>query len=362
MSKEELFYPSVGELLNWAYSKREDPTYGSCWTSISSSIDNIAAFFDGTIQVQAGLAPGQYYDPQYPNSTTHILSLPVICSDDDIQEVFEDQYAYFRVYYPFFNLSEIDSLDKRFEKAARQFSRRVNRFCKFNKIKYIRLLQILNYKYNPIENYNMIESGEDNIDYTGTDTSHHTIDSNQTFEQTKINGPLAVGIGGEYSVMDTAVKWTSVAQSAQTMQGTTIGAVSIDNAGTSISASNTTGGETPTSSHYTTTYDDDATGRLQSYDTTAGDVGTAQIGTSKENILGTYEKTQGNPNVYSYTDTIERDGRRDEKDHSLERSGNIGVTTTQQMVEQERLMLEGFNIVKQFMEELSKEIFLQVIS
>lgn len=133
--------------------------------------------------------------------------------------------------------------------------------------KYVRLYDTTQFKYNPIENYNMYETGEDTT--TGKDTTNRT----NTSKEKNVN------------------------KLSETPQG------EIDN--------------------------------LDKYMSQA---------TQQDGEVAGSEKFEGN--------------RNDRTRHTFSRKGNIGVTTTQQMIEQERRILE-FDLDMAIIGELS-ELFLGV--
>ena len=360
-------YLSFGELYSWARAKKDDTTYGHCYTDMKAAFETIAEFFDGTIQVVDDLQPGEYYDLQqrldYSTDppSIRILQMPVICDEDDIRDIFWDKYNIWQVFYPWFYRPErliTEDEDHRAEQVCYGFCRRVNLFCKTNKLKYIRLLQLLNLEYNPIENYNMIEHGDEDINKKGKMTVEHKIADGYDPSYTKLVGPAASNATVSSPAFDHSKKRkAAVAQTGDTQNGMEGDTPSISGGVPSADAKSGTQNETE---HYTTTYDDDSTGRLQSYDVNKGTIATTQKGVSEQDELVMLEQSKGNPNVYNYKDETSYDNHGDEKSHDLTRKGNIGVMTTQQMIEQERLIAEGFNLVNQFMEELSKELFLAV--
>ena len=183
--------------------------------------------------------------------------------------------------------------------------RQIERFVQLNKIKYQRLLQVLNYKYDPITNYDMKEHREDEY-------------GKRTFE----HKPVREGSGpGQQNT-------------TMTIPGTSV--------------TNRAGASNPKTEHYTTTYDDAAQSRLESYDTQSG-----------ETVTTTTSVAAGSNNTTIMSEKYTDENTVDDKDkYDLTRSGNIGVMTTQQMIEQEKLIAEGFNIVDQFCEEMNKTIFL----
>ena len=354
-------YLSFGELFVWAYNHQNDDTYGHCYSDLQEVFGNIAAFFDGSMQLVDGLQPGQYYDPQGRidplTEEIKILSMPVICDDDDISDIFMDQYNIREVYVPLYYRPSDQAyynFDDRAAYVCTKLCGRINRFCKLNKFKYVRLLQILNYEYNPIENYDMKEHSDDSLDYTGERSLEREVTADK-LNGLEINGPVStatIGQDGTLSVSFDLQKKISTTVDQVTdneMGGKTAGTPEVPSVGT---------GTNSKTSHYTTTYDDDTDGRLESYDESEGTSATATKGVSKveEPVYG--KAYSGNPNYPSYTDTESFTGRSDDRSHDMWRKGNIGVMTTQQMIEQERLVAEGFNVTQKFLDELSKEIFL----
>ena len=67
--------------------------------------------------------------------------------------------------------------------------------------------------------------------------------------------------------------------------------------------------------------------------------------------------TSGAPNHPSFDDTKSFTDRKDNRE--LRKWGNMGTTTSQDMIMKEIEMLkEGWNVVQDFCEELNREIFL----
>jgi hypothetical protein len=57
-----------------------------------------------------------------------------------------------------------------------------------NEAKYRKLAQSLGFEYNPIENYNMVEGGEDTTTFSGKETNDHTVDATQ-INSRELSGP-----------------------------------------------------------------------------------------------------------------------------------------------------------------------------
>lgn len=222
-------------------------------------------------------------------------------------------------------------------------------FWKTNYIKYQKLVETLCYKYNPIENYNSVEQ---KTITPGTDTFQRTID--KAGQDTFVNAPHVTA----------SVEGTDF--NDNTKSGAYLKATSVDTDGKNIKTEtkDETTSTKPNSTngygteHYTTTYDDSSNTRLAAIDKTIGqlDVDT------KTNNDGNKVEEQLTPSAGSSTHRGEE--FTDKTTHgntteSLNRKGNIGVTTSQQMIESER-ELADFNVVKMFFEELNHYIMLQI--
>ena len=96
---------------------------------------------------------------------------------------------------------------------------------------------------------------------------------------------------------------------------------------------------------------------MESYDEEEGTIAQSQKGTQSEDVPTMIEAYSGSPNSPSYTDTRDFENRKNGRE--LRKWGNMGTTTSQDMINQEReMLLEGWNIIGIFCEELNKEIFL----
>lgn len=283
--------------------------------------------------------------------------------------------------------------------------RKTQQFVLYNTYKYLGLVRSTGFIYNPIENYRMAESGTDNrilsdsgtaskkgtvnVDYNGNETLSHQIEMD-TVSYLEVDAPVTTFNGGftndGYKISDVTFStntnvdsYDASAKSSQSLSGGTIGTASGGTGGSGQSASIGTDGTTITTKNYTTTMDDANEGRLKDYSTTEGSSGSAESSASshRETVIATGKASLGNPSAYSYSDKTERDGRADlttydtidttssagtnNLTHNLTRSGNIGVTTSQQMIESERELV-NFNVVDQFCKDLNKEILLEVYS
>lgn len=280
--------------------------------------------------------------------------------------------------------------------------RKTQKFVLFNRYKYLGLVKTTGFLYDPIENYRMVEDGEDTTTYgkantktgniTGTPTGSSSIDRTIKTDEVghiSVNGPIKTftttkdQTTGKIIVSDIElqdrdeISAVGFARSSGVEQGKTKGATSarIVN-GEIVSTADVANGTAVQNTSYATTYDDNLTDRKTGHSTVQGSVGEAEtqnsISTQTHYMEGTIES--GNPSAFGFTDTQSFTNRtdtttynnvkdqlsgNDTKAHSLTRSGNIGVTTSQQMIESERDLVR-FNVIDEFCKELNKEILLSV--
>ena len=175
-------------------------------------------------------------------------------------------------------------------------------FTKYG-LKWEKLKSTLNFEYNPIENYKMVETHE------GSDT--HTYTPNE-YKETVTQKPT------NWKTTQKPNDWVTTAE----------------------------GGDTDNESNSSTKYygfGSDAANSLQDVQTKVQNKQTTALsGTFENETSGTFE-----------TETT-KEGREEdvtEHDTTLTRSGNVGVTTSQQMIEAERKLWE-FNIFKQIYEDV----------
>ena len=230
--------------------------------------------------------------------------------------------------------------------------------------KYKKMVQTLGLVYDPIENYNMTESGSDTDTPSGTSTKEHTVNATK-IGSIKVSGVVDPTITrdsetGQLDIdvefIDNAGKHTTVVGGTDTQAGKKLETTDNEDGSITTAAVN---GENVQTKNYTTTMDSASTGRLHNYTDELGTTAQMLSTDTREQIPITGEVTAGNPNLASYTDTESFDDRVDTKEHELSRSGNIGVTTSQQMIEQERKLVE-FSVVKEFFKDLEHALFLSV--
>lgn len=213
----------------------------------------------------------------------------------------------------------------------------VNQLFIENTYKYNTLIGTLNLEYNPIENYNMTE--------TGTDERTPNITRSHTNSDTMTNGGTIKVETMETETPDTTIT-TNNPEVVQTV------APSAD--------------FTETTTHQTTTYETDAfTDSTKDIKTQTGNsttttgantLTTTQSGSTTAESSSTTTDTTTHTNSGSGSST---ETGNETTEHSLSRSGNIGVTTTQQMIESER-NIAAINVFDIICKDISEKIFLQV--
>lgn len=200
-------------------------------------------------------------------------------------------------------------------------------FLATNNYRYSTLYDTMNLEYNPIENYRMTEQGTDNTDYDvkGSDNYGEYTESNT-----------------QAATVDATNHGAHTDQIQQTNNQTEHSDITSRNAYTDVNTQKVAPEDSST--FYNSTQDDNQHGNQQE---------TVQYGAIGD--------TQDTSNIYaSYTDsvnigerkaTVNRDAYANNAEqkalttftHLLTRAGNIGVTTSQQMVMSER-EVANFNI------------------
>lgn len=362
IKRKPKFYITLPDLFEWAYNITEQTSVGQpyhdAYGRLVDAFDNAEILFRGLLT---------YTDPQDLHSETpQTLTYPAILSSGELYNYYLEAYEDRLISTPVEigrwvpeNLAPLD-YNSAMYRVLNNWCRLIEFFVKTNKEKYLRMLQLLNLKYNPIDNYDGQE--HENFGYEGKETLDREIHAD-TLSGLKITGPTtnaAISQEGTISAdFANAYKKTSaVAQVSDTVNGSKAGNATVSEASGITTASTTTaGGIQPKSSHYTTTYDDSSNSRLESYDTNDGTVAQSQKGTQSEDVPTMVEAYSGSPSNPSYTDTKEFELRKDKRD--LTKWGNMGTTMTQDMINKEREMLmEGWNVVKIFCEDLSNDVFL----
>lgn len=204
-------------------------------------------------------------------------------------------------------------------------SDQIQLFIKANTDKYLKLVDTIGFKYDPISNYDMTETKDTTI---GEESVSHVVDKNGkqlTFMSNQVD--LTAPTEGDMDGADAHISdWNSADK---------------DSVSTTINNPNEV-------KHYTTTYDDDSDDRLEWREVQ----GIANAKTSQDTELAA-KAQETLYNGENYTDTRSKDN----DSYELKRSGNIGVTTSQQMIESEREVAR-FNLLKEFFEDLNRYLLL----
>ncbi len=202
-------------------------------------------------------------------------------------------------------------------------SDQIQLFINANTDKYLKLVDTIGFKYDPISNYDMEET---KTAQNGTETLSHVIDTKGktlNFESNQVD--LVAPTEGEQAYEQDAhiSSWTSEGSDTVTNSQTVDSSVE----------------------HQSTTYDS-ATYRNE-WKETSNDGDTTQT---------TKLKPKASESIYNgeeYTDTKDRG----DDSYQLNRKGNIGVTTSQQMIESEREVAR-YNVLKEFFEDLNRYLLL----
>lgn len=201
-----------------------------------------------------------------------------------------------------------------------------------NKIKYEKLVAVATAEYNPIDNYNMIESSTD----VRTPDLINQLTLNTTIDMTDTRTTTTEGDSTTTSKLN-QIKNTTETPNNYT-ETSTHAVNPYDNPGFTDESKDTTvqyGSRTVS----------------ESYSGNADET-TVNAGSTVTNSGGTFTKNSGiNTNKETGTDTTE---------HELTRRGNIGVTTSQQMLESELALAAKMNLFRIIEQDIASKLFLQV--
>lgn len=349
MSKK--FYCSFERLHDWVLTHHQDesdPYYGD-YTDFNLAFTAILPIFDGT---------QTYTDPQtlHDDIPSTIYYPKLLENIAELIQIYDYEYEEKLLARP---LKVCKKYDENMHELVQYFKYKVYNFVLINEKKYLRKLRIFNLKYNPIENVDAVERGVDNTEYKGQRTSERTPASTQVDANTivgrKIEGQISAYTEGQAPTLDVNGRnRTRIDQVSDTEAGKK-GVWS--GSGASEAPSVTSGGDAKTS-HFTTTYDDATQNRLESYDKTEGDSASHVIGISDSDDPAREEIYTGSLPMALYKDTESFTNRKDAGDYNHIRYGNIGVTSSQDLIEQERKMADGLAIINEFCHDLNSEIFL----
>lgn len=273
--RRPIFVTSV-ELFNWAITitanTQEGDPYHDAQSIWEDACEAIADIFNGTQTfVNPFTGETQYY--------------PELLDQDDVQRMMVEDFNTRLVSWPLFPLGYLyeEDNDAEWYLVLTRWAHRIERFVKSQGQRYLRMLKVLALEYNPLSDY-WIQKTE-----LGANAPYVSL-TNGTGEEPTISSWLASNVKTDY----------------KTKAGT--------------------GAEQPKTSNYTTTYDDDTTGRLASYQTDEG---------------ATISEI---PNS-GYVRKLKEEGNK---------SGTI-----QDIIEKEMELAKEFgNITGSFFDSLNKEIFL----
>ena len=238
-----------------------------------------------------------------------------------------------------------------------------------NKYKYETLAATLGLEYNPIENYDMTETTTYNRNQTQTEESTQTIRNNQIITVNNDNTKRTNQIATTNTTADSAENFDELTHGETITKGgqdettTTHKVNPYDNAGDLNESSDTTvfkptstdtHGGSDTTRHgvdetITTTYS------MPEGSTAAGD-------TDNTTTTTTYSMPEGSTaEGDTVTNKIEKYYEGENPDTTvLTRHGNIGVTTSQQMIQSER-ELASFNLLQIVFNDLCEKLFVSNI-
>ena len=204
---------------------------------------------------------------------------------------------------------------------------RIKLTWKANVDKYIRLVASLDLSYDPISNYDMMETGKD-MGNKGEFSTERT--GNNSVETTNTgvipNAKLTIG-GADGDISVVGVDWSNTGDKVTT------------------EADNT---NKPTTINSVTTYDSDTPVTLNKSENTGKTTST----TNQDDKFST-TSVRG---ARGWKDTTKTVTPSDDY-HNLNRQGNIGVTTTQEMIEKER-QVARYSVIEEFMNDMKHEVML----
>lgn len=201
-----------------------------------------------------------------------------------------------------------------------------------NRIKYAKLVAVATAEYNPIDNYNMIESSTD-------------VRTPDLTNQLTLNTTVAMTDSRETTTTGDSTTTSKLNQTKNTTE--------------------TPNNYTETATHAVNPYDNPGF-TDESKDTTVQSgtrtVSESYSGNADETIVNagsTVTNSGGTSTVNSGTNTNKETGT-DTTEHEMTRRGNIGVTTSQQMLEAEMALAAKMNIFRIIEQDIASKLFLQV--
>lgn len=262
--KNRCVYATFVDMYRWAQwinrTTEEGEPYHDCLDTINNAFKAIGAFFDGS--------KGTYVDPL----TQQTVNWPEICTWQDILDLYCDEYNTRLLE---FSTAYLDDTDWDNQDEINQFygyvlgytAGRIQRFCKFNKMKYEKLIKTMNMQYNPIADY-WTRSKE-----LEAEAPYITISNPSSGEFGTVSG------------------WNSDSSHSDGYKTETT-----NKADTEVK-----------NQHYTTTFDSSASNRLESYDVQTG--GTKNTTTNSIPNSGSFRKREeeGNKGTMTPQQMIEKE-------------------------------------------------------
>lgn len=201
-----------------------------------------------------------------------------------------------------------------------------------NYLKYQKLIAVATAEYEPIENYNMIEEGQD----TRTPNLTNQVTLNTTSATTDTRSTTLHGTSNTTSAINQTKTTTDAPQNFK--ETSTHSVNPYDNPG------------------FTNEYKDEVT---QEGTRTVQETYTGNPDTTAVTSNSTSTNSGGTSTANTGTNTSMETGT-ETNIHRLTRSGNIGVTTSQQMLESELVLADKMNLFKIIEQDLASKLFLQV--
>lgn len=201
-----------------------------------------------------------------------------------------------------------------------------------NYLKYKKLVTVATAEYAPIDNYNMTESSTD----VRTPDLTNQVTLNTTSATTDTRSTTSNGTSNTTSAINQTKTTTDAPQNFK--ETSTHSVNPYDNPGFTIEYKD------ETTQEGTRNVQESYSGNPDTTAVTSSNTSTNSGGTSTAN-------TGTNTSIETGTET---------NIHRLTRSGNIGVTTSQQMLESELILADKMNLFKIIEQDLASKLFLQV--
>lgn len=248
--------------------------------------------------------------------------------------------------------------------------------------KYTKMQSLFSIEYEPLENYNMVESGSDSLTGTNDGTSDVTDSGTNTEVRDLATSYTSTGQDSEtgsntvtYDTTDTVTHNTTdtttfghtvatTGNTSNTLNNTTTDTVAPFDSETFFNNTQTTDANTSTGTDTSNVVNSgqDST-KATGTDTTAH---TGTEATSSSNTANT-TKTDNGTNTGSVDTTSNResstsysDNKTENTTHTLTRHGNIGVTTSQQMLQSELELIPKRQLKFEFYNDIKKLLLIGI--